>query len=120
MHCEPMKKAPRELVAASSKPLVLSILAHGESYGYEVIQQVKRRSGGTLEWTDGMLYPVLHRLERDGLINSVWKKSETGRDRKYYRILKSGRKELERQKGDWKSVNEALEGLWGEGKPCST
>lgn len=110
-----MHKPTRELVAASSRPLVLGILTKGESYGYEIIQEVKERSGGRLQWTDGMLYPVLHRLERDGLIRSLWKKSDSGRERKYYRILKAGRKELEEQKAHWRSVNGALEGLWGPG-----
>jgi len=58
----------KDMVAASAKPLLLSILAGGESYGYEIIQKVRELSGGQIEWSDGMLYPVLHRLERDGLI----------------------------------------------------
>ena len=114
-----MNKPSRELVAASSKPLVLAILARGDSYGYEIIQEVKRRSGGTLEWTDGMLYPVLHRLEKDRLIGSFWKKSETGRDRKYYRIKRAGLKEIENLKSQWQSVNQTLTDLWEEG-PCAT
>lgn len=119
MHRFIMNKPPRELVAASSKPLVLAILARGDSYGYEIIQEVKQRSGGALEWTDGMLYPVLHRLEKDGLIGSFWKKSETGRDRKYYKIKRSGRKEIEKQKEHWESVNDALVELW-EGEACTS
>lgn len=108
-----MAEISRELVAASSKPLVLSILARGESYGYDILRQVKELSGGDLEWTDGMLYPVLHRLERDGLIKAVWKKSETGRDRKYYRIVASGKKEIKKQKAQWESVTGALRQVWG-------
>ena len=108
-----MATISRELVAASSKPLVLSILAKGESYGYDIIRQVKLLSGGELEWTDGMLYPVLHRLERDGLIKAVWKKSDTGRDRKYYQIKAAGRKEIEAQKAQWESVDGALREAWG-------
>ena len=117
-----MATISRELVAASSKPLVLSILAKkGESYGYEIISQVKLLSGGQLEWTDGMLYPVLHRLERDGMIKSVWKKSDTGRDRKYYRLKQAGKKEIERQKAQWGSVSGALDKLWDEGgETCAT
>ena len=72
----------KDLVAASSKPLLLSILAGGESYGYEIIQKVRELSGGQIEWSDGMLYPVLHRLEHDGLIDSEWKEADTGRGRK--------------------------------------
>ena len=55
----------KDLVAASSTPIVLAILARGESYGYEILQEVRAVSGGELEWTDGMLYPLLHRLERE-------------------------------------------------------
>ena len=92
-----MAKVSRGLVAASPTPLVLSILAKkGESYGYEVISQVRMLSGGALEWSDGMLYPGLHQLECDGMIKSVWKKSDTGRDRKYYRLKQAGKKEIGR------------------------
>ena len=80
----------KDMVAASSKPLLLSILAEGESYGYEIIQKVRELCGGQIEWSDGMLYPVLHRLERDGLIESEWKEADTGRERKYYFISSDG------------------------------
>ena len=80
----------KDLVAASATPLVLGILAEGDSYGYAIIKRVTELSGGHLHWTDGMLYPVLHRLERQGLIASNWVASETGRKRKYYRITKEG------------------------------
>ena len=84
MYCAPMIR--KELVAASAEPLILSLLAKGESYGYAIIQEVKERSGGKFQWTDGMLYPVLHRMERRGLLKSRWDESETGRKRKYYSI----------------------------------
>ena len=58
----------KELVAASTEPLILSLLAKGESYGYELIQEVKALSGDKIKWTDGMLYPVLHRMENNGWI----------------------------------------------------
>ena len=57
----------KDLVAASATPLVLAILAEGDSYGYAIIKRVAELSGGHLQWTDGMLYPVLHRLERQGM-----------------------------------------------------
>lgn len=102
----------KDLVAASSKPLVLSILAGGESYGYELIQRVRELSGGQLEWSDGMLYPVLHRLERDGLIESEWKQSKTGRERKYYSLRSEGRKALESERRQWLTVHNSLSKLW--------
>lgn len=108
----------KELVAASSRPLVLSILESGESYGYAIIKQVKHLSGGELEWTDGMLYPVLHRLEREGLIKSRWGKSETGRKRKYYTLSRDGGEALQVEKAQWLGVHNTLANLWGI-KPCS-
>ena len=78
MHNAVMLK--KELIAASTEPLLLSILAQGENYGYGLIQKVRESSGGQISWTDGMLYPVLHRLERQGLIKSRWKTSDTGRN----------------------------------------
>ncbi|MDQ8153843.1 MAG: helix-turn-helix transcriptional regulator, partial [Gemmatimonadota bacterium] len=89
-------------------PLVLAILAEGESYGYAIIKRVGELTAGELEWTDGMLYPVLHRLERDALVQSSWGESETGRRRKYYQLTKAGAEELERQRRQWQVVNKAL------------
>lgn len=104
----------RELIAASSRPLVLSILAEGESYGYAMIQRVKELSGGEIQWADGMLYPVLHRLEREGLIEAKWKVPETGRKRKYYRLQDEGRTALGIERTQWRAVNTTLHKLWGE------
>src|SRR6266699_3527994 len=94
-------KLEQELVAASSVPLVLSILSEGDNYGYAIIQRVKELSGGKIEWTDGMLYPVLHWLEDQGLVRSRWTKSEAGRRRKYYSMRPEGRQALRTQKDQW-------------------
>jgi DNA-binding PadR family transcriptional regulator len=102
----------KDLVAASSKPLVLSILAGGESYGYEIIQNVRELSGDEIEWTDGMLYPVLHRLERDGLIVSEWRQADTGRERKYYQLSSEGRKALRTEREQWLKVHNTMCKLW--------
>jgi PadR family transcriptional regulator PadR len=102
----------RELVAASTRPLLLSLLAEGESYGYELIQRVKELSGGELHWTEGMLYPVLHRLEDEGLIESQWKESEAGRKRKYYRLTKPGGKALKTERDQWLFMHQTLNTLW--------
>ena len=103
----------KALVAASTKPLILSILEFRESYGYQIIQRVRELSGDQLQWADGMLYPVLHRLEKEGFIKSSWQKSETGRKRKYYAITKAGKVELEYEKDQWLSVNSVFAQLWG-------
>jgi DNA-binding PadR family transcriptional regulator len=102
----------KALIAASTKPIILSILLSGENYGYQIIQRVKKISGGTLEWSDGMLYPVLHRLEKDEFIVSQWKKSEEGRYRKYYSLTAQGKEELESERKQWLSVHSALAKLW--------
>jgi DNA-binding PadR family transcriptional regulator len=102
----------KDLVAASSTPLVLAILAEGDSYGYAILKRVRELSGGELEWTDGMLYPVLHRLERSSLIESRWENAESGRRRKYYRVTDAGRKQLDDERRQWRTVDQALEKLW--------
>lgn len=101
----------KDLVAASAVPLVLAILREGESYGYAIQKKVRELSGGELEWTDGMLYPLLHRLERNGYIESSWGESDTGRRRKYYRLTDRGRKELASQKRQWQLVDSTLRGI---------
>jgi len=104
---------PKVLVAASVRPIMLSILDRGESYGYQIIQLVKDYSEGKLKWTDGTLYPVLHRLESEGLIASTWRQSDKGRRRKYYAITSAGKRTLETEKQNWLSVHAILIKLWG-------
>ena len=101
-----------DLSAASSTPLVLAILAEGDSYGYAILQRVRELSGGRLAWTDGMLYPVLHRLERLGHIAARWEVAESGRRRKYYRITAQGRAQLAEERRQWQAVDATLRGLW--------
>lgn len=102
----------KDLVAASSTPLVLAILAEGDSYGYAILKRVRELSGGELEWTDGMLYPVLHRLERSALIEARWDQAESGRRRKYYRITRAGREHLDEERRQWRTVDQALRNVW--------
>jgi DNA-binding PadR family transcriptional regulator len=104
----------KELVAASTVPLVLSVLTEGESYGYALIQRVRELSAGKIEWTEGMLYPVLHWMEDEALIESEWREAESGRKRKYYRLRKEGRKALREEKERWMSVHETLKKLWNQ------
>ena len=102
----------KDLVAASAAPLVLAILSDEESYGYAIRKRVGELSGGELAWTDGMLYPVLHRLERNGYVEAQWGASEAGRRRKYCRLTKLGAEELERQQRQWRLVDSTLRGVW--------
>jgi PadR family transcriptional regulator PadR len=102
----------KDLIAASSTPIVLAILAEADSYGYAIIKRVRELSGGRLEWTDGMLYPVLHRLERLGHVVARWQVAESGRRRKYYRITSRGRTQLAEERRQWQAVDATLKGLW--------
>ena len=104
----------KDLVAASATPLVLAILAEGDSYGYAIIRRVAELSGGELQWTDGMLYPVLHRLERFGYVEARWATADTGRRRRYYRITSGGTAHLAAQRRQWQVVDAALRGVWTE------
>jgi len=94
----------KDLVAASAVPIVLSILSKGDSYGYAIIRRVAELSEGRLQWTEGMLYPVLHRLEAQGFVASAWRDAESGRRRKYYRIRREGLAHLEEQRDQWDAV----------------
>lgn len=101
----------RDLVAASATPLVLAMLQRGDSYGYEIIKSVRDLSGGELEWKEGMLYPLLHRLAGQGLIESYDVASPTRRTRKYYRLLPAGKKQLEIQRQSFDLINSTLSKL---------
>lgn len=108
----------KDMVAASATPLILSILNKGDSYGYDIIGKVKELSKGQLQWADGMLYPIMHRLEKKQLVEAYWGKSPTGRKRKYYKILPLGQKELAIQLDQWQTLNDMLQQSTKE-KLCS-
>lgn len=110
--------ARKELVGASTVPIILTILLERENYGYELIKKVNEFSGGKLEWSDAMLYPVLHRMQKDNLIQARWAVLENGRKRKYYTITTIGRAELEERKEDWVMMLNMLSKMWNL-KPVS-
>jgi DNA-binding PadR family transcriptional regulator len=103
----------KDLVAASATPLVLAILAESESYGYAILKRVRELSDGELDWTDGMLYPLLHRLHRLGYVTTEWRKPPEGRRRRYYAITDEGRAALTKHKRQWLTVTRALVDVWG-------
>lgn len=109
----------KDLVAAMATPLVLAILVEGTSYGYAILKRVRELSGGELEWTDGMLYPLLHRLERLGHIRAEWGVSPEGRRRKYYEVTDAGRAQLADQRKQWETANRTLGGLWERMAPTT-
>ncbi|WP_278234597.1 helix-turn-helix transcriptional regulator [Isoptericola sp. AK164] len=102
----------KDLVAASATPLVLGILAEGQSYGYAIAKRVADLSGGRMSWTDGMLYPLLHRLERHGLVEASWGRSESGRRRKHYALTPAGHEALAERRRQWDVVAETLGEVW--------
>jgi DNA-binding PadR family transcriptional regulator len=108
-------KIGKDLVAAAATPMVLGILAEGESYGYAILQRVSELSDGELEWSDGMLYPLLHRLERLGHVTATWSASPTGRRRKHYRLSPAGEAALAEQRRQWTAVSRALRQVWTDG-----
>jgi len=111
----------KDLVAASATPLVLAILEEGESYGYAILKRVRELSGGELEWTDGMLYPLLHRLGRLGYVTTEWRTPPEGRRRRYYVLTDDGRAALAEQKRQWVTVTQALGDVWrGPGRLMTT
>ena len=103
----------RELAGAAAKPLILSILAQGESYGYAILQRIETLSEGAFSWDDSTLYPVLHRLENQGLLTSSWRQADNQRRRKYYALSAKGKKALVREKQQWLRVDAVLAQLWG-------
>ncbi|MGO8700258.1 MAG: PadR family transcriptional regulator [Limisphaerales bacterium] len=98
----------QELVAASTEPLILSLLSKGQSYGHELIQEVKRLSGDKIKWTDGML----HRMEDNGWIKSRWVEIGNGRKRKYYSIRKGGHQAHKEKREQWTVISSVFSGLW--------
>ncbi len=102
----------KDLVAASALPMVLAILDEGESYGYAILKRIDELSGGLMEWTDGMLYPLLHRLDRLGYVEARWDAPEGARRRRYYSITPAGRAALTEQRRQWEVVSGALHNAW--------
>jgi len=102
----------KTLIAASARPMVLSLLLRGDSYGYRILQEVMALSGGTIDWSEALLYPVLHKMEKEGVVRSRWRMSEEKRMRKYYALTNAGRLELEVEKERWLSIHGAFLRLW--------
>ena len=94
--------------------IVLAALAGGPAHGYAVIQEINRRSGGTFDLPEGTIYPVLHRLEKNGLLSSRWTIANSGRKRRTYTLTRRGRGALADQRAMWERFAGAISGLFGE------
>jgi PadR family transcriptional regulator, regulatory protein PadR len=93
--------------------LILEALTHEPNHGYRIAQRIKERSEGILDFKEGTLYPALHKLENEGLVES-YEGVEKGRPRRYYRITKSGRATLARRRAEWREVSRAVTLILGE------
>ncbi len=103
----------RELLRGSTPTLVLAVLKDGPRHGYAIARDVNRRSNDALKFKQGTLYPVLHALERDGLIAGAWEHEEGERPRKVYTITDAGRAELDRRMQAWSKFSLAINSVIG-------
>jgi transcriptional regulator len=101
------------LLSGTVDTLLLEVISEGPTYGYAIAQTVLGRSRGYFEITEGSLYPALHRLERQKLVDSFWKEAD-GRERKYYKLTPAGRRALEARKKEWRQFVTGVQGILGE------
>ena len=108
-------KFDKGLMAGSSTMLVLSLLEGGDMYGYQMIEELSRRSNDTFQMKEGTLYPILHGLEREGAVSSYEKDAPSGRTRKYYHITRTGLRLLDSKKAEWQSFSKMVNAIVAEG-----
>lgn len=108
-------KINKELMKGSTTILILKLLETEDMYGYHITQELKKRSGSTIEMKEGTLYPTLHALEKEGAVEAYWIDSAEGRRRKYYKITESGREMLQDKKKEWKLFAEAINSILSGG-----
>lgn len=101
----------RELMRGAGPAAILKLLESGEKYGYELVETIARRSDGVLDMGQSTLYPLLYNLEAKGLVESVWRTADSGRDRKYYRLTAKGQARLAHDKEQWRALTIALQAL---------
>ena len=97
----------KELLKGSTSLLVLSVLSNNDLYGYRIIRELEIRSENAFEMSEGTLYPILHALEKEKLLESYWRDVD-GRNRKYYHITKKGIKELESKKQEFEEFTASV------------
>ena len=103
----------RNLAAGTYDLIVLDVLRDGPSYGYCIVKRIFEQSKHTISWHEGTLYPVLHRLEKRGLLASEWKEPRRGRQRRYYRLTARGQRLWREQRGQWRTFSRAVNALLG-------
>ncbi|MCM0647968.1 helix-turn-helix transcriptional regulator [Clostridium swellfunianum] len=107
-------KINKELLKGSTATLVLSLLNSRPMYGYEIIKVIETKSNGIFSFKEGTLYPILHSLEGDEMIEAYWSDSEEGRKRKYYKITDKGRNHMEERKEEWSLFSNTVNKVLGE------
>ncbi|WP_430972070.1 PadR family transcriptional regulator [Sunxiuqinia rutila] len=106
----------KEWTGAVAIPIVLLSLSLSDSYGYEIVQNVKQMSNGMMKWQEASIYPVLKKLEKEGFVKSYWKVEGKERPRRYYTIMDEGKKRLNVQLTELKLINNLFDMLMGEQK----
>lgn len=101
-------KIEKSLLSGSTPLLILSLLKDGDKYGYEMIEELAKRSDDTFQLKEGTLYPLLHALEKEGFVRSYSKVAPSGRERKYYQLTNSGRINLEHKEEEWVLFSEKV------------
>ena len=113
-----MTEISGDILKGNTLALILTLLGEQEMYGLQVAKEINRRTGGVLRFREGLLYPALHQLEREGLVETEWRGSDRGPRRKYYALTHDGRKEGERLRQRWTvfsgAINRVLEGKSGD------
>ena len=99
----------RELLKGSTETLILSLLAEEPMYGYQLVKEMVRRSSGYFHLKEGTLYPALHRLERDGVVEGSWQESPSGQNRRYYHVTEPGMAKLESMLNEWDLFTRAVD-----------
>lgn len=106
-------KIDKSLLSGSTAMLVLSLLRDGDKYGYEMIEELAKRSDDTFRLKEGTLYPLLHSLEKEDLVVSYTKQTPTGRERKYYRLTAAGLTQLEYKEKEWRLFSKTVDAVLG-------
>ncbi len=106
-------KVNKELVKGSTAIMVLSLLTRDAMYGYQIIKEIDKQSGGVFVFKEGTLYPILHALESEGSVESYWLESDKGRRRKYYQITQQGNDQLKEKGAEWNQFKNAVDQVIG-------
>ena len=109
-------KINKELMKGSTSILILTLLDGADMYGYQITQELKKRSDNTIDMKEGTLYPTLHALEKEGAVESYWQDSAEGRRRKYYKITEDGREMLCHKQKEWSAFMEAMNSIIAGGE----